>query len=119
MPCVFIATANAHKVEEIRSALGPSFVCRSQRDAKLGLTVEETGCTFAENAQLKAITWARSLSRERLNLGIEWVLADDSGLEVDALGGAPGVHSARFAALDDGRSGNSPDAERETQQEQA
>jgi XTP/dITP diphosphohydrolase len=51
--------------------------------------VDETGTTFQEKAGLKAITRARHLN--------EWVLADDSGLEVDALGGAPGIYSARYA----------------------
>ncbi len=52
---------------------------------------EEDGATFEENARIKAIAYARALG--------ETVLADDSGLEVDALGGAPGVHSARYAGI--------------------
>ena len=111
MPSLFIATANAHKIEEIRATLGPGFECRSQRDAGTALEIEETGATFAENARIKAVTWAAYLGTEVCQLGVDWVLADDSGLEVDALGGAPGVHSARFAALDSGRPGNSSDAE--------
>jgi XTP/dITP diphosphohydrolase len=57
--------------------------------AGITLDVEETGTTFAENALLKAATYAR--------LSGLWTWADDSGLEVDALGGAPGVYSARYA----------------------
>ena len=57
-----------------------------------GLEVEETGTTFAANARLKAIAVARATG--------EWALADDSGLSVDALDGAPGVHSARYAPTD-------------------
>jgi len=109
---LFIATGNAHKVEEIRAVLAaPGRVFLWQPDAQVRLEPEETGATFAENARIKALTWATYLAMEVCNLGVGWVLADDSGLEVDALGGAPGVHSARFAALDTGRRGNSPDAE--------
>jgi len=60
-----------------------------------GFEVEETGSTFAENARLKAIAVARATGC--------WALADDSGLSVDALGGAPGVHSARYADSDSAR----------------
>ena len=111
MPSLFIATGNAHKVDEIRLALGPDFACLSQSDANAPLAIDETGTTFAANARLKALAWAAYLGIDPCNLEVDWVLADDSGLEVDALGGAPGVHSARFAALDDGRRGNSSDAE--------
>jgi XTP/dITP diphosphohydrolase len=83
----------------------------SQGDASVRLEPEETGSTFRENARIKALIWATYLAMEVCHLGAGWVLADDSGLEVDALDGAPGVHSARFAALDTGRRGNSPDAE--------
>jgi XTP/dITP diphosphohydrolase len=108
---LFIATGNAHKVQEIRAVLGSAFTVFSQRDANVRLEPEETGATFAENARIKAVTWAAYFAADVCNLNLDYVLADDSGLEVDALGGAPGVHSARFAALDDGRQGNSPDAE--------
>ena len=111
MPTLFIATGNAHKVQEIRTVLGTAFTVLSQKDANVKLEPEETGATFAENAQIKSVTWAAYLAADVCNLGAHYVLADDSGLEVDALGGAPGVHSARFAALDDGRKGNSPDAD--------
>ena len=111
MTTLFIATGNAHKVEEIRQVLGGSVTVLSQRDANVRLEVEETGATFRENSGIKAVTWAGYLAVDVCNLGADYVLADDSGLEVDILGGAPGVHSARFAALDDGRKGNSSDAE--------
>lgn len=111
MTTLFIATGNAHKVQEIRAVLGEGFCVLSQRDAGAKLEPAETGATFAANAVIKAVTWAGYLAANVCDLGAQFVLADDSGLEVDALGGAPGVHSARFAALHDGRSGNSPDAE--------
>jgi XTP/dITP diphosphohydrolase len=111
MRTVFIATGNAHKVGEIRAVLGASYSFFSQKDTNAVLNPDETGATFAENALIKAVTWAAFFGTEVCTLGAGWVLADDSGLEVDALGGAPGVYSARFAGLDDGRRGNTPDAE--------
>lgn len=111
MPTLFIATGNAHKIEEVRAVLGAGFTVLSQRDANVSLEIEETGATFRENALIKAATWAGYLATDVCNLGVEFVLADDSGLEVDALNGAPGVHSARFVAIDDGRRGNSADSE--------
>lgn len=111
MPTLFIATGNLHKVQEIRAVLGTGFLVLSQREADVKLEPEETGATFAENARIKSVTWAAYFAANSCHLGAHYVLADDSGLEVDALDGAPGVHSARFAALDDGRKGNSADAE--------
>lgn len=60
-----------------------------------GLEIEETGSSFAENARIKAIAVAQATG--------QWALADDSGLSVRALNGAPGVHSARYAATDAAR----------------
>jgi XTP/dITP diphosphohydrolase len=88
-----IASGNAGKVREF-SALLADLGLEMQPQPE-GLEVEETGATFAENARLKAIAVAQATG--------EWALADDSGLSVDALGGAPGVHSARYADSDNAR----------------
>jgi XTP/dITP diphosphohydrolase len=86
---LLIATGNAHKTAEIRAILGPTWEV-TDLSARRDLSVpEETGATFAENAQIKALAASRHFD------GL--VLADDSGLELDALGGAPGVYSARYA----------------------
>lgn len=91
MQKITIATSNPHKVDEISATLGLlGITC-----VALGRTdipePEEDGATFEENARIKAVAYAHALG--------ETVLADDSGLEVDALGGAPGVHSARYAGI--------------------
>jgi XTP/dITP diphosphohydrolase len=85
-----IASGNAGKLREFAALLAElPLVVRPQPE---GLEVEETGATFAENARLKAEAVARATGC--------WALADDSGLAVDALGGAPGVLSARYAPTD-------------------
>lgn len=96
---LLIATRNAHKVAEIRAILGAGFEYITLRDLPGAPEAVEDADTFEGNAAKKAATLASWL-RSR-NEGDTLVLADDSGLEVDALNGAPGVHSARFAALDD------------------
>jgi XTP/dITP diphosphohydrolase len=89
---LLIATANAGKVREFREMLGNErFVWHDLSEFKDNQPVEETGKTFLENAQLKASQYATRYGM--------WALADDSGLEVDALNGAPGVTSARWAEL--------------------
>jgi XTP/dITP diphosphohydrolase len=89
MQTLLIATRNWHKTREIGQMLGSGWDVRDLASLPHAPKVEETGATFEENAALKA----RTISRIFTGL----VLADDSGLEVDVLGGAPGVHSARFA----------------------
>lgn len=112
MTTLLIATRNAHKVGEIRAVLGPEFRCLTLADLPGAPVVVEDAQTFAGNAARKAGELARWVSGPH-PAGefplVDFVLADDSGLAVDALGGAPGVHSARFAALDSGLPGNSPD----------
>jgi XTP/dITP diphosphohydrolase len=87
---IVVATRNAGKLREFRDLLLP-LKCTVLGLAELSLDaeIEESGESFAENARLKAIGYSR-LTRFP-------VLADDSGLEVAALGGAPGIHSARYA----------------------
>jgi XTP/dITP diphosphohydrolase len=90
-----IASSNAGKVREFDHLLAALHL--EIRPQPEGLEVEETGATFAENARLKATAVARATGC--------WALADDSGLSVSALGGAPGVHSARYATTDEARIG--------------
>ena len=85
-----IATNNAHKLSEIRAILGDSFEqLLSLKDLGIDVDVEETGTTLEENALLKARTICKLCKLP--------TLADDTGLMVDALDGAPGVYSARYA----------------------
>jgi len=110
---IVIATRNAHKVEEIRAILG-GFQLLTLNEFPAAPRVIEDGTTFAENAAKKALELARWFYVKfppSPRASPLFVLADDSGLEVDMLDGAPGVHSARFAALDAAQSGNTPDAD--------
>jgi XTP/dITP diphosphohydrolase len=112
MTTLLIATRNAHKVGEIQAILGSQFQFLTLNDFPAAPKVIEDADTFAGNATKKAVELAMWLNGKHPTPN--FVLADDSGLEVDALNGAPGVHSARFAALDrsaDGSSANSPDAD--------
>lgn len=91
MKQVVIASNNAHKVEEIENALDfPGWTFATLRQAGLDSDPEEDGKTFLDNARIKARA-AFAIAGGRA------VLADDSGIEVDALQGAPGVHSSRYA----------------------
>ena len=86
---MILASNNAHKVTEVQAILadlGEEII--PQREAGCDFEVEETGTTFEENAYLKAIAVTRATGQP--------AIADDSGLEVDALGGEPGVYSARY-----------------------
>lgn len=85
-----LATHNAHKVEEMQAMLQGLPVTLVGMDSYPAAPApEETGATFAENAAIKAISAAKATG--------QWALADDSGIAVDALGGRPGVYSARWA----------------------
>ena len=86
---LLIATHNAHKTREFSEILGDEFVVRDLSAEPDAPEIEETGATFEENAILKAV----GISQRFPGL----VVGDDSGLEVDALEGAPGVYSARYS----------------------
>jgi XTP/dITP diphosphohydrolase len=88
---LILATHNAHKTQEIAKILGPTLVVQDLTAHPEISEITENGATFEENAKLKAI----AVSKELPGL----VIADDSGLEVDALGGIPGIHSARYAGV--------------------
>ena len=109
MNVILIATRNTHKVTEIRSILGDTFQYLTLQTFPDAPEVIEDAPTFAGNATKKAVELAHWLAATAATSKVDFVLADDSGLEVDALNGAPGVHSARFAALDSGAPGNSSD----------
>jgi XTP/dITP diphosphohydrolase len=86
---ILVATTNPGKVRELRALLGDGVEWKSLADFPVVGEVKEDGATFAENARKKAIGYAKATGL--------WTLADDSGLVVDALDGAPGVNSARFS----------------------
>lgn len=86
---LLIATKNAHKTGEIRAILGAGWEVEDLTAHPEIPAPDETGATFVDNAIIKAVAAAQIFP--------DYVLADDSGLEVDALGGAPGVISARYA----------------------
>ena len=88
---IWVATQNAHKVQEISAILSPINV-KSFLDLENAPEVEENGNSYAENATIKA--------KALYDIVHEPVFADDSGLEVDALDGKPGIHSARFSGPD-------------------
>ena len=93
MPKLLLATTNRHKVSEIKEILaGVPYELVTLADRSSLEAPEESGDTFAENARAKALYYARAAG------GL--VVAEDSGLEIDALGGAPGVESARYGGVD-------------------
>lgn len=92
MKQLLLATNNPGKVEEMRALLvHPDLELLTPRDLGIELEVEENGSSYADNARLKALAFTRASGLP--------TLADDSGLEVDLLGGQPGLHSHRFAPM--------------------
>jgi XTP/dITP diphosphohydrolase len=89
---LLLATRNAHKTREFAEILGKEFEVRDLSSVRDAQPIKETGQTFQENAILKALAASQLRSASG---GL--VVADDSGLEVDALNGAPGIYSARYA----------------------
>ena len=127
MTTLLLATRNQHKIHEIRGILGTAFDYLSLNDFPNAPQTVEDANSFAGNATKKSVELARYASQAHFThhalitpksdeggsriTDHSYVLADDSGLEVDALNGAPGVHSARFAALDKATATNSPSSE--------
>ena len=89
MKRIVFATNNAHKLSEVKAVLGDGYELVTLREVGITEDIPETGATLDENASIKA-----RYAFERTGLDC---FADDTGLEVEALGGAPGVHSARYA----------------------
>lgn len=95
MPTLIVATSNPGKLQEMQAYLTDSELDWQLALKPAELEIEETGATFLENACLKASQVAKTLEA--------WAIADDSGLAVDALGGAPGLFSARYGKTDQDR----------------
>lgn len=120
MKTILLATNNAHKVSEISHALDfPGWEFKTLRDLGLESDPPEDADDFLGNARIKAVAAQEAAQAAGFRVA---VLADDSGLEVDALGGAPGVYSSRYAGEDGNDQANNakllselaaiPDAER-------
>lgn len=95
IPLIF-ASSNSHKVDEIIGLLGSTYFIRGLKEFGILVDIEETGNSFAENAEIKA---RYVFNKTGLN-----VFSDDSGLEIEALGGEPGIYSARYSAEKDSHS---------------
>lgn len=99
LPKIVLASHNAHKLSELRAMLGiPDALLVSAGDYANAPDVDENGDTFEANALIKA--------RALRDFTGEWAIADDSGLAVDALDGAPGIYSARYAGVHGDDAGN-------------
>ena len=95
IPRLLLATSNQGKIRELRRLLGhlPVELCTPHETVGV-LDVDESGATYEENARLKALAYAEASGLP--------TLGEDSGIEIDALDGAPGIYSARFEGLPDG-----------------
>ena len=92
------ASNNDHKLSEVRQIMPPSVEVLSLRDIGFEAEIDETGSTLEANSRIKAETVSDWISGKRSSLSdIDGVFADDTGLEIDALHGAPGVYTARWA----------------------
>src|SRR5581483_4361465 len=91
MTKLLFATRNVHKTRELAALLGNNFLLEDLRAHPAIGPIAETGASFLENARIKALTVSQQIGG--------WIVADDSGLEVRSLGGAPGIFSARYAGL--------------------
>lgn len=112
MKLVF-ASNNAHKLEEVRGIMPKGIEVLSLNDIGFKAEIEETGTTLEENSAIKASTVTAFINDRMsalLNDGmmIDGVFADDTGLEIDALGGKPGVYTARWYLTNDGMSAATP-----------
>lgn len=87
---IYLATNNKNKVVEFQRILGPSYLLKNAQELAVGIDWVEDGKTFFDNALIKAKALQPFLKKN------EWILAEDSGLCIDALDGAPGLYSARF-----------------------
>jgi XTP/dITP diphosphohydrolase len=118
MTAIALATRNAHKAREIQEILTGDFYFLNLNDFANAPAVEENASSFAGNALKKAWALAEwiagnsvpALEKFSLARAPVYIVADDSGLETDALAGAPGVHSARFAAAGAAAGVNASDA---------
>jgi len=107
------ASNNAHKLDEVRAIMPAGIDVLSLRDIGFEAEIAETGTTLEENSRIKASTVAAFINGELMNgdaslNGVDGVFADDTGLEIDALGGKPGVYTARWYLFNDGMSAALP-----------
>lgn len=104
MTLVF-ASNNAHKLAEVRNIMPSGIEVLSLSDIGFEAEIEENGTTLEENSRIKAEAVYQWLAVNGEGLAVDGVFADDTGLEIDALGGKPGVYTARWYLIDEGMKG--------------